>query len=262
MRPAALMHVSLQARMEERMSGQAVRSDLKQAGFGADLILANVKKLRSMIESMEPAGGVSTWSEYRTCEHVERDRDEKSEFLKSVLGRHQPSRVLDLGANDGHFSLIAAEAGSLAVAVDGDERVLDRLYETAAGKTVSVVVSDLTNPTPAQGWSGQERASLMERANPDLVIAFGLIHHLIYSASIPPVSVVEWLAGFDCPIALEFVSPHDEMVGKLTANKLDEELHPGRSETEFRASLLTRFEITDEVPIADGARTLYALTPG
>lgn len=101
----------------------------------------------------------------------------------------------------------------------------------------------------------------MERSRPDLVVAFGLIHHLIYTASIPPLSVVDWLAEFNCPVALEFVSPHDEMVGKLTANKLDEELHPGRSQADFRAALHNRFEISDEVPIADGARTLYALTP-
>lgn len=261
LRPATLMHVSLQARMEERLSGQAVRGDLKQAGFGAELILANVKRLRSMIDSMEPAEGVSTWSEYGACEHVERDRDSKSSFLSSMLEHHQPARVLDLGANDGHFSMIAAGTGALAIAVDGDETVLDGLYAAATGKRVSVVVSDLTNPTPAQGWSGRERTSLMDRANPDFVIAFGLIHHLIYSASIPPKSVVDWLAGFTCPIALEFVSPHDEMVGRLTANKLDEELHPGRSGAEFRATLLTRFEISGEVPIADGDRTLYALVP-
>lgn len=261
LRPAALMHVSLQARMEDRMSGQAVRSDLKRAGFGAELILANVGRLQSVVESMEPSEDASTWSEYRSCEHVERDRDSKSSFLRSMLQRHQPARVLDLGANDGHFSLIAAEVGALAIAVDGDETVLDGLYRAATGKKVSVVVSDLTNPTPAQGWSGRERASLMERSRPDLVVAFGLIHHLIYTASIPPLSVVDWLAEFNCPVALEFVSPHDEMVGKLTANKLDEELHPGRSQADFRAALHNRFEISDEVPIADGARTLYALTP-
>src|SRR5690606_33214193 len=39
---AALLHVRLQARMEAKMSGRAVRSDLQAAGFNSDLILTNV----------------------------------------------------------------------------------------------------------------------------------------------------------------------------------------------------------------------------
>ncbi len=261
LRPAALLHVSLQARMEERLSGQAVRNDLKQAGFGAELILANVRKLKSLVDSLAPPEASSTWSDYQTCDHVGRDRDAKSSFLLSMLQRLQPTRVLDLGANDGHFSMIATDSGAHAIAVDGDEKVLDDLYQSSTGRPLSVVVNDLTNPTPAQGWAGRERASLFERADPDLVVAFGLIHHLIYSASIPPESVCDWLAQFGCPIALEFVSPQDEMVGRLTANKLDEELHPGRSESEFKRALQARFEISDETPIANGARILYGLTP-
>lgn len=261
LRPTSLMHVSLQARMEERMSGRSVRQDLKQAGFGADLILANVRKLKTSIEGMEAPNERSTWSEYQTCDHVGRDREEKSSFLRSILDAEKPARVLDLGANDGHFSLIAAGAGAHAVAVDGDEAVMERLHRDARGRSVSVVVSDVTNPTPAQGWAGHERASLMERADPDLVVAFGLVHHLIYTASVPPASVVDWLAGFRCRVALEFVLPGDEMVTRLTANKLETELHPGRSEDEFRAILEESFQIVDERPLGGGDRALFDLTP-
>ena len=261
MRPSTLMHVSLQARMEDRMSGQSVRQDLKKAGFSADLILANVKKLRSVIQGLNPSDVVTTWSDYRACEHVERDRDAKAGFLRELLGRHEPDRVLDLGANDGHFSLIAAEHGAHAIAVDGDERILDDLYSRSAGEPVSIVITDLTNPTPSQGWAGEERPSLALRARPDMVVAYGLIHHLIYTASIPPSSVVSWLREFDCPVALEFVSPEDEMIGKLTANKLESELHPGRSETEFRTVLKDRYEITSEKPLSGGTRILFELTP-
>lgn len=261
LRPSSLMHVTLQARMEDRMSGQSVRQDLKKAGFSADLILANVKKLRSLIDGLATSDTATTWSNYTACGHVERDRDAKAEFLKAQLGRHDPERLLDLGANDGHFSLIAAEHGTLAIAVDGDERILDDLYRRATGEPVSIVITDLTNPTPSQGWAGEERPSLAMRARPDMVIAFGLIHHLIYTASIPPGSVVSWLREFDCPVALEFVSPEDEMIGKLTANKLESELHPGRTETEFRSLLQTRFEIASEKALSGGTRILFELAP-
>lgn len=258
-RPATMMHVSLQARMEERMSGAAVRHELKKAGFSADLILANVRKLRKLVSSMDWVGSGEGWVEYGSCQHVGRDRESKGEFLTSALDTHRPERVLDLGANDGYFSEMAATRGAVAIAVDGDEQVLDALYRK--GTSVSLAIGDLTNPSPSQGWAGEERPSLDERARPDLVIAYGLIHHLIYTASIPPGAVVDWLASYGVPVVLEFVDPEDEMVTKLTANKTNEELHPGRTRDEFEQLLAGPFRTLDTRSLGDGFRVLYSLEP-
>lgn len=257
LKPSSLMHVSLQARMEDRMSGTSVRHELKTAGFNSEMILANVRKLRSLVEDLDWSGAQDGWIEYETFEHVGRDRDTKTRFLQKALKAHGPGRVLDLGANDGHFSEIAADSGALAIAVDGDEAVLDAFYRK--GTTASVVLSDLTNPSPSQGWATSERPALHERAYPDLVIGYGLIHHLIYTASIPPSAVVDWLASFDCPVVVEFVAPEDEMVTKLTANKLASELHPGRDETAFRHLVVDKFEIESEHRLDSGTRVLMAL---
>jgi hypothetical protein len=99
----------------------------------------------------------------------------------------------------------------------------------------------------------------MERAAPDLVIAYGLIHHLIYTASIPPSVVVQWLASFRCPVVVEFVTPEDEMVAMLTANKTEEELHPGRARGEFEEIVGEHFELLATRTLGDGARVLYSL---
>lgn len=261
LRPAAFMHISLQARMERRLSGTAMRSELRQAGFSADLILANVRKLRDLVAGLEWDREGSEWTDYKTCEHVGRDRETKADFLNAFLDRHRPGRILDLGANDGFFTRIAAEHGAVAIATDGDEQVLDELYLRTSGEGICIVVSDLNNPSPSQGWAGRERRGLAERARPDSVIAYGLIHHLIYTSSIPPEEVVSWLRGFDCPVLLEFVAPSDEMVGKLTANKLPEELHDGRSREEFVETLEGSFEITAEQFLQGGTRSLFALAP-
>jgi len=259
MRPTTMMHVSLQARMEERMSGAAVRSELKTAGFSADLILANVRKLTKLVSSLEWEGSGEGWVEYESCGHVGRDREAKGAFLETAIRAHEPARVLDLGANDAYFSELATSKGALAVAVDGDEEVLDAVYRR--GSSVSIVLGDLTNPSPSQGWAGVERPDLDQRAQPDLVVAYGLIHHLIYTASIPPLSVVEWLASYDCPVVVEFVDPSDAMVAKLTANKTEEELHGGRSRSEFEKIAATRFRTLDTKELGDGVRVLYRLEP-
>jgi ribosomal protein L11 methylase PrmA len=257
----ALLHVRLQARMESRMSDRAVREDLKTAGFSSELILANVKKLRSLVTSLEWQHSVEGWSDYGSCTHVSRDRDAKSVFLETAIERVGPRRVLDLGANDGHFSAIAANAGAHAIAVDGDEAVLDDLYRRSIGQSLSVVVTDLGNPSPSQGWASVERSGIVERARPDLVVAYGLIHHLIYSASIPPHEVLRWLRSFGTPVVVEFVGPSDEMVGKLVGNKLPDELHRGREEGEFRAMAGELFEVKSEQTLESNTRVLFDLEP-
>ncbi|MFZ0013545.1 MAG: class I SAM-dependent methyltransferase [Acidimicrobiia bacterium] len=259
MKPAAMLHVSLQARMEERMSGAAVRDQLKTAGFSADLILANVRKLRKLVSGLDWDWSGGGWVEYESCDHVGRDRVTKGEFLTRAITTHGPERVLDLGANDGYFTEIAHGQGSVAIAVDGDEEVLEALYRR--GTKVSLALGDLTNPSPSQGWAGVERPGLDERARPDLVIAYGLIHHLVYTASIPPVSVVEWLSSYGCPVVVEFVSPDDEMVAKLTANKTAAELHQGRTRSEFEELLESRFIVVDTLDLGEGVRVLYHLVP-
>lgn len=258
-RPTAMMHVSLQARMEEQMSGAAVRNELKTAGFSAELILTNVRKLQKTIAGLTWDGSGEGWVEYDQCTHVGRDRETKGEFLRTALERNRPTRVLDLGANDGYFSEIATSSGATAVAVDGDEQVLDAWY--TRGTTVSLALSDLTNPSPAQGWAGVERPALVDRADPGLVVAYGLIHHLIYSASIPPATVVDWLASFGCPVVVEFVSPEDAMVARLTANKTEAELHRGRTRSEFEGLIAKSFQTVATHELGDGVRVLYEVVP-
>lgn len=243
------------------MSGRAVREDLRSAGFGVDMILANVTKLKALVESLEWDHPEEGWSEYHSRDHVARDRDAKAGFLGAALEQAHPGRVLDLGANDGHFTKLAAEAGAHVVAVDSDEAVFDRLYRESLGIDVSLVVTDLANPSPSQGWAGRERPGLTKRARPDLVIAYGLIHHLIYTASIPASGVISWLRRFSCPVVLEFVSPDDVMVGQLTANKLDHEIHPGGEEAHFRSLLEGHFEVVSERDLPGGTRVLFQLRP-
>ncbi|HEX7100196.1 MAG TPA: methyltransferase [Acidimicrobiia bacterium] len=258
--PAAILHIGLQARAEARLAGREVRRSLAEAGFTADLIRANVEKLRALVESLEWETAGGAWSTYHGCDHVARDRNLKTEFLIEALEEVSPATVLDLGANDGHFSQVAVSRGADAIAVDGDEVVLDRLYRSLTpGVSMTPVLTDLQNPSPSQGWAGVERPSLFERARPDLVIAYGLIHHLIYTASIPPANVVEWLAGFGVPVVVEFVAPEDPMVAQLTANKRPEELHADRDREAFERLVRRHFEVVREADLPGGTRRLYHL---
>lgn len=260
--PAAILHVGLQARAEAAMKGEAVRRSLAEAGFSADLIVANVRRLVRLVESLEWDHDDETWSRYHGYDHVARDRDSKSAFLAAAMDEVAPRTVVDLGANDGHFSRVAVQKGAVAIAVDGDEAVLDRLYHSLPdGLEIVCVLTDLSNPSPSQGFAGVERPALFDRAHPDLVIAYGLIHHLIYTASVPPVTVIEWLASFGCSVVVEFVAPDDPMVERLTANKRPEELHADRTREDFERLASQWFTVVAEADMPGGTRRVYHLTP-
>ncbi len=259
-RPAVAMHVGLQAKMEDRHRGRNTRDDLKSAGFSPELIKANVARLEKLIRSLDWDPGTTTWNEYTDCDHVDRDRPAKTTFLEEALALHQPDQVVDFGANDCHFSEEASNHAKTVIAVDGDQAVLNQAYQR--GSTISLVVTDLANPSPAQGWAHQERRSLTDRINPDLVVAYGLIHHLIYTTSIPPRHVVSWLKSFSCPVVVEFVAPTDPMVKRLSANKTNDELHPDRSLEDFERLIISAdYRIQSRKDLGDGDRTLFHIIP-
>ncbi len=261
LRPTVFAHVSLQARLERRMAGRSVRSELRAAGFSADLILRNVKHLRSLVGELEKPEDGGVWGEYASWSHVARTRELKARFLVDAIRRIRPATILDLGANDGYYAKLASERGVHVVAVDRDEDVLDGLFRSLDGADISVVLNDVADPSPARGWAGTERPGLITRVRPDMVVMFGLVHHLMYSESVPLPAIVTWLKSFRCPILVEFVDPTDPMVEFLVANKLEEELHPRRTLGEFRSEIDGAFTIVSERELTGGDRTLLLLQP-
>jgi hypothetical protein len=237
------------------MKGVAVRDSLAAAGFGADLILANVRRLRRLVDGLrwEPHG---EWEGYQECDHVGLHRQPKADFLARSLDPAQARRVVDLGANDGHFSRVARQAGAeVVIPVDGDEAMIERIYREGSFG----VVTDLANPTPSQGWAGVERPSLWERARPDFVIAYGIIHHLMYSASVPLGHILDWLSSLAPVAVVEFVAPDDPMVGRLTANKRQAEIHPDRDRAAFERLARNSFTVLAAEGLPGGTRFLYHL---
>jgi SAM-dependent methyltransferase len=267
LRSGVLLHVTLQARAERRYaaSERDMRAELKEAGFRKELIEANVSRLRKLVAKLKQPADSSTWSEYGAeHEHVARHREAKSAFITAVVEGRRSGLVWDLGANDGHFSRLAARSADTVVAVDADEVVIDRLYRTLAEERVSNVlplVGDLANPSPGLGWRGRERRPLEDRGSPDLVLLLALVHHLVIGANVPLGRVIEWLADLESRVVLEWVPPEDPMVARLMANKRAHEVHGDYNEAELRAHLGRTFDIETETPLEDGGRVLLSLRP-
>ena len=267
MRKSGLLHVALLAKSERSQSGAGrdVRSEFKKAGFSKEMIENNVNGLRKIVSNLSWEPGTTRWNEYATgCDHVGLQRDAKAAFVSEMLSGGTQSTVWDLGANDGHFSRIAAETADLVLALDSDYAVLDDLFvslQADGPQNILPLVQDLADPSPGIGWRGTERPPLVERSTPDVVLCLAVIHHLVIGRNIPLRAVVEWFGDLGADVILEWVAPDDPMVLGLTANRKPHELHQDYTEDALRSYLSERFIIDREKELPGGTRRLFALTP-
>jgi ribosomal protein L11 methylase PrmA len=137
----------------------------------------------------------SIWSDHRsTCSCGDDDAGAKRDFVRAALAEGPTGQVLDLGANDGAYSVLAAEHADHVVAVDGDEKVVDLVYRRLLAEereNVLPLVMNLADPSGGFGWRNRERAPFAERVQPDVTLA--LVHHLAIGANVPLPEVVDWL---------------------------------------------------------------------
>ncbi|MFA9431150.1 methyltransferase [Egicoccus sp. AB-alg2] len=268
-RPSLFIHVALQSLAERRKTdagpdGHDVRAELKSAGYGPAVIRGQLRKLRKLVERLEWKQTRSVWSEYSDRQHYDpEDLRAKEELVRRVAGERPRRQVLDLGANDGHFSRIALESAEYVVAVDHDPLVVDRLYRQLSEQgeeRILPLVMDLADPSGGLGWRARERSPFVARVRPDLVLCLALVHHLAISESIPLDEVVAFLAEFSSEVILEFPTPEDPMVALLMAQKKDRAVPADRYGVDaLERALATRFDT--RLRTERGTRLLYDLVP-
>jgi hypothetical protein len=261
LRRGVLTHVVLHHRLEAKHADRQrdVRSELKKAGFRKELIQANARRLRRLVERLEPKRGRSAWAGYRDlAPYSSEDVERKDRFVREA---GPASLAWDLGCNDGRFSrLIEADT---VVAVDGDERVAGELYSALhreGSHTILPLVVDLADPSPGLGWRGVERRRLEERGLPDLVLCLALVHHLAIGRNVPFEELVGWLRSFGARLVIEFAGRDDPMVERLLTAKR-EETHEGYGREAFERAFGEAFELERREELGSGTRTLYLARP-
>ena len=262
LRGGVLKHVALHAKLEHSHAdgSKDTRRELREAGFGKELIEANLKGLETLVRGLSGSSGPTEWSDYAsTCSYSDEDTKAKEDFVRAAACRSRRTLAWDLGANDGRYSRIAAEGADYTVALDVDRGVVERLYQalkSEGSSTILPLVGDIADPSPGLGWRGCERLTLAGRGRPDLVLALALVHHLIIGRTIPPRQLVDWLADLGSELVVEFPDREDVMVKRLLSRKRDGS-HPDYNRASFEETLRTRFAIVDTVELPSGTRALY-----
>ena len=263
-RRGTLSHVFLHARVDTRAlkaaPGTDVKRELREAGFKAEFIKANVRRLERVVRRLEWDPGVSSWSEYgTTTSYDEEGAAAKARFVDDAVSSGRWTTVWDLGCNDGRFSRAAARHADHVVAVDSDAAVVERLYRSLraeGSRSILPLTMSLADPSPPEGWRAAERRAMEARGRPNLTLCLALIHHVCITDNIPVGDFVAWLAELGGAIVIEFVDREDPMAAALLRRKAPGS-NPDYRRDAFERHLAERFDVVRKLDIPAGERTLY-----
>ncbi len=260
-RPGVLTHVWLQSKLDSRYGNtkKDVRSELKSAGFNKELILANVRKIRKLINKLAWEGDGSEWGGYEEFHNYsESDHSLKESFINDCVAGSSANMVWDIGCNTGQFSKIAARHAGQVLAMDLDHFAVERLYREVSvekNNNILTLVQNVSDPSPSWGWRNRERMDLPSRAKPDLVLCLALIHHVVITANVPLAEFIGWLADLSDQLVIEYVARSDDKVKTLLRNKEDK--YSDYSRECLERELGRHYTIHRHLPLESGNRHLY-----
>lgn len=115
--------------------------------------------------------------------------DLRTRTILDELRQPTPTTLVDIGANKGYFSYLAAHLGFDVTAIDHDATMMETLSGTLAAGChrlpVRSAVVDLTRITPEDCW----------RFRSDVAIALSVTHHLRVAARMPWERIAGLLSG-------------------------------------------------------------------
>lgn len=258
--PGIVMHIHLHARMQASKGSQGPRSETK-GSFSKNSLLGLIESLSSLVESLkwEPKG--TEWGDYYSDTNYSADSMSVkhrlvSEYLSAIDPK--PATVWDLGANNGEFSALSTGLGNHTVAWDIDPAAVEKNYRSRRDDRLMLpLIQDLTNPSPAIGWSLKERDSFVQRGPVDAVMALALIHHLAIGNNVPIPDIASFLSNLANWVIIEFVPKEDSQVKRLLSTR--EDVFPDYNQAAFEAALAQRFDLLRKETVTGSARTLYLL---
>jgi SAM-dependent methyltransferase len=193
------------------------------------------------------ARGQSAWQGYTQARSHYGDEDiaMKRQFVAAALEACQPSWVLDVGANTGEFSEMAARSARV-VAAEMDETSVSRIFFGARAKSLNILplVINIARPSAAAGWRNAEMTSFLDRAvgRFDTVLMLAVIHHLRVGAGVPLSAILELARDLTrANLVIEFVPAEDPMFAQIARGR--ESIYTDWTRQNFEAQLARAFTV-------------------
>jgi len=137
------------------------------------------------------------------------------DLLKEYADQYKT--VVDMGANRGWYSELAADMGYKVVAFDIDDYSISKLYKQIQNfeRKILPLVIDFCNPTLEHGATRPGYPPATERLNADISLSLALVHHLVFKSRLNFAQIASAISSFTKKIAIvEFIPPDDIHVSK------------------------------------------------
>ena len=241
--------------------GPARQMDDEMARF---ILASYFRRLRKLLKQLEPSASVSQWSAYASScpSYSQPQRQTKHAFVYDALHTMSAGSVLDVGANDGEYSLLAASLGASVVAIDSDPAVCGRLFveARAQGANVLPLVVDFARPSPAVGWRCAEQEAFLDRAEKafDAVLMLAVLHHLLVTEQVPLDQILTVASQLTRRwLLIEYVEPGDAMFRKLARGR--DAMYGWLTREAFLEQAAEHFDIVDWCDVPGAGRSLYLM---
>jgi len=251
-------HIHLHARSQQHYAG---KTESKAGRISPNGLLAIITNLFGTINNLKPHRQQTAWqSYYKHTNYSEVAENSKTEIIRNLLSKLAPTKIFDLGSNNGKYSRIASQQGIPTICFDMDPFAVNYNYcqiKENGEKYLLPLILDITNPTGGLGWANTERMSLTERGPAGLVMGLALIHHLVIGANIPLIKVASYLSLLGRYVIIEFVPKSDSQVKRLLATRPD--IFEQYTEMGFETAFQEYFTIKGKYLITDSERVIYLL---
>lgn len=201
--------IPLRAWFYHRRQGQRIKRLCNKSPAAA------VKLLRKQVEAIpvfsEHINRMSPPNEVQSAKAVT-DGTSKLRSVSRLLDELRPKSVLNIYADDEHYSQLAESKGVSVIAAHTDEIRLNVMYHQAKIKKFNIlpIILDICNPTLSHGIWGMCRDAT-SRFKSELVILLDHLHHLVLKRHRTFHDIASYLFSFSEKWALiEFVEPNDE----------------------------------------------------
>ena len=255
------MHLYLHAQIQNKYQGSKVKVSENNHKLSKNSMLGIISSLRQSITAQKWVPKGTEWGDYQEGDiHTAEYKRRKAEIIDKFITQAEPHSILDMGANTGYFSRIAAKKGANVISCDIDPACVEKNYLTTKQNKEDNLLPlffDLFNPSPAIGWANEERTTLQKRCKTDLVMALALIHHLCISGNIPLEKVASYFRQFAECLIIEFVPKTDPKVQVLLINR--EDIFPDYTQEKFEAIFSNHYQIVGFEKAGEDERIIYLL---
>ena len=255
------VHVYMHIQLQESMSRKKNNTEKPAKTFTKEKLIVLIQGLLDLVTSLRQKENRSVWDNYYSETILGDDYlVSKDKIIRGFTEAVPFKNVIDLGANDGHFSFLLKDKATNIISVDFDSNCINALYREIRKnriKNIIPLVSSFNAPSPAIGWNNSERPALTERLKGDLILALALVHHLAISVNVPLAAIAEWLLQMGPYLVIEFIPKSDEKVKELLLHR--EDIFTQHNPEQFKISFAMYYDILQEQKVGNTDRILFLM---